>query len=221
MIKNLIFDFGKVLVNHDLQPLLERHFGDDEVSLIGFLSDPEFINMCDRGIIPFEKMIDGAIKRYPEYSDAFTFFKDNYLEEITGEIEGMHVLLKKLKQSGFKLYGLTNWSDTIYRVMEKFDIFQLLHGVVISCEEHFIKPEKEIYLRLCDKYSLKPSECLFTDDRMVNVLGAKLQPVMVIALNEKIVRYQKRIGLQGYEGLPFGTYLIRINEKTFKIQLSK
>ena len=110
MIKNLIFDFGKVLVNHDLQPLLERHFGDDEVSLIGFhkiLSDPEFINMCDRGIIPFEKMIDGAIKRYPEYSDAFTFFKDNYLEEITGEIEGMRVLLKKLKQSGFKLYGLS------------------------------------------------------------------------------------------------------------------
>ena len=152
MIKNLIFDFGKVLVNHDLQPLLERHFGDDEVSLIGFhkiLSDPEFINMCDRGIIPFEKMIDGAIKRYPEYSDAFTFFKDNYLEEITGEIEGMRVLLKKLKQSGFKLYGLTNWSDTIYRVMEKFDIFRLLDGMVISCEEHFIKPEKEIYLRLC------------------------------------------------------------------------
>lgn len=97
MIKNLIFDFGKVLVNHDLQPLLERHFGDDEVSLIGFhkiLSDPKFINMCDRGIIPFDKMIDGAIKRYPEYSDAFTFFKDNYLEEITGEIEGMRVLLK-------------------------------------------------------------------------------------------------------------------------------
>ena len=57
--------------------------------------------------------------------------------------------------------------------MEKFDIFRLLDGVVISCEEHFIKPEKEIYLRLCDKYSLKPSECLFTDDRMVNVLGAK------------------------------------------------
>jgi len=31
MIKNLIFDFGKVLVNHDLQPLLERHFGDDSI----------------------------------------------------------------------------------------------------------------------------------------------------------------------------------------------
>ena len=28
---------------------------------------------------------------------------------------------------------------------------------------------------------------------------------MVIALNGKIVRYQKQIGLQGYKGLPFGT----------------
>lgn len=114
MIKNLIFDFGKVLVNHDLQPLLERHFGDDEVSLIGFhkiLSDPEFINMCDRGIIPFEKMIDGAIKRYPEYSDAFTFFKDNYLEEITGEIEGMRVLLKKIKAIRIQ----TIWVDELER----------------------------------------------------------------------------------------------------------
>ena len=26
---------------------------------------------------------------------------------------------------------------------------------------------------------------------------------MVIALNGKIVRYQKQIGLQGYKGLPF------------------
>ena len=33
---------------------------------------------------------------------------------------------------------------------------------------------------------------------------------MVIALNEKIVRYQKRIGLQGYEGLPFGTRIYHI-----------
>ncbi len=186
MIKNLIFDFGKVLVNHDLQPLLERHFGDDEVSLIGFhkiLSDPEFIN----------------IKRYPEYSDAFMFFKDNYLEEITGEIEGMRVLLKKLKQSGFKLYGLTNWSDTIYRVMEKFDIFQLLDGVVISCEEHFIKPEKEIYLRLCDKYGLKPSECLFTDDRMVNVLGAKaigMEAVLFTTPKEYIFEIERIFGIK-------------------------
>ena len=177
MIKNLIFDFGKVLVNHDLQPMLERYFGNDTERMRRFhdiLSDRDFIDQCDRGIIPFEEMLSMAIRKNPEYSDAFLFFKDNYLDEITGEVEGMRELLKTLKQSGFGLYGLTNWSNTIYQVMEKYDIFQLLDGWVISCEEHFIKPEKEIYLHLCERYSLNLSECLFTDDRMVNVEGAKL-----------------------------------------------
>ena len=37
---------------------------------------------------------------------------------------------------------------------------------------------------------------------------------MVIAHNGKIVRYQKQIGLQGYKGLPFGTYVIQINSRS-------
>ncbi len=77
------------------------------------------------------------------------------------------------KSKGFKLYGLSNWSDVIYEVMRQYEIFNLLDGRVISCEEHIVKPEKEIYLRLCERYGLEPSECLFTDDRMENVEGAK------------------------------------------------
>ena len=102
------------------------------------------------------------------------FFKDNYLEEITGEIEGMRVTSKKVKANhGFKLYGLTNWSDTIYRVMEKFDIFQLLDGVVISCEEHFIKPEKEIYFAFVTNMALNRRNVCLRMTELVNVLGAK------------------------------------------------
>ena len=57
--------------------------------------------------------------------------------------------------------------------MHKYEIFNLLDGQVISCEEHLVKPEKEIYLRLCERYGLEPAECLFTDDRIENVEGAK------------------------------------------------
>ena len=57
--------------------------------------------------------------------------------------------------------------------MHKYEIFNLLDGQVISCEEHLVKPEKEIYLRLCERYGLEPAECLFTDDRVENVEGAK------------------------------------------------
>ena len=79
------------------------------------------------------------------------------------------------------------------------DRFQLLDGVVISCEEHFIKPEKEIYLRLCDKYGLKPSECLFTDDRMVNVLGAKaigMEAVLFTTPKEYIFEIERIFGIK-------------------------
>lgn len=176
MIKNLIFDFGQVLVRHNPLPLFHRIFGDDEASITELqhiLSEPEFLDPCDRGTIPFEKVIDNTIKRYPEYKEALTFFRDNEMEEITGEIEGMRELLLRLKQDGYRLYGLSNWSNAVYPVIEKYEVFRPLDGMVISCEEHVIKPEPEIYLRLCDKFSLNPEECLFTDDRPANVEGAR------------------------------------------------
>ena len=176
MIRNFVFDFGKVLVNHDLLPMLRHYFNGDTAKMEQFynlLSNRDFIDLCDRGIVPFEEMIELAIKKNPEYSDAFMYFRDNYLDEITGEVDGMREVLQQLKSAGYKLYGLTNWSKTIYKVMEKFDIFQMLDGWVISCEEHCIKPEKEIYIRLCEKYNLNPAECIFTDDRVANVEGAR------------------------------------------------
>lgn len=122
MIKNLIFDFGQVLVRHNPLPLFHRIFGDDEASITELqriLSEPEFLDPCDRGTIPFEKVIDNTIKRYPEHKEALTFFRDNELEEITGEIEGMRELLLRLKQDGYLLYGLSNWSNAVYPVIEK------------------------------------------------------------------------------------------------------
>ena len=59
--------------------------------------------------------------------------------------------------------------------------------------------EKEIYLRLCDKYGLKPSECLFTDDRMVNVLGAKatgMEAVLFTTTKKYIFEIERIFGIK-------------------------
>lgn len=176
MIKNLVFDFGNVLVKHDLRPLLQRHFGEkgsQMASFLSILSNQDFTDTCDRGVLSFDEMLNLAIQKHPEFRDAFLFFRDNYIDEITGEVAGMREVLLRLKSEGYRLYGLTNWSETIYKVLEKYEIFRLLDGLVISCEEHFIKPEKEIYIRLCEKYNLNPAECIFTDDKAVNIEGAR------------------------------------------------
>ena len=81
-------------------------------------------------------------------------------------------IVKALKERGYNLYGLTNWSGKVYGVMRKYDIFSLLDGWVISSEEHLIKPDVAIYRRLGEKFNLLPEECLFTDDKQVNIDGA-------------------------------------------------
>lgn len=45
--------------------------------------------------------------------------------------------------------------------------------MVISYDVLMIKPDKNIYLKLLDKYGLKANECLFIDDLDINVEGAK------------------------------------------------
>lgn len=176
MIKNLIFDFGNVLVNVDSHSVLKRYFKDDgeaEKRFRAILGSPEFVEACDRGLLSFDELIQEAQAENPHFAGAFRFFHENYPDEVTGEIEGMRNLLAGLKTKGFKLYGLSNWSGEVYEVMRRYEIFKLLDGQVISCEEHLVKPEREIYLHLCGRYELTPSECLFTDDKPENVEGAK------------------------------------------------
>ena len=43
----------------------------------------------------------------------------------------------------------------------------------MSCYYHLLKPEKEIYEEILNKYSLKPEETVFIDDMKVNIDAAE------------------------------------------------
>lgn len=175
MIRNLIFDFGKVLVDYDFDRIVDTFFEDKE-ELRRFkdvILSAEFINRCDKEDIPFDDIISEAKRNYPHWAAELQLFHDNYLNFVTGEVPGMRALLTRLRGQGYKLYGLTNWCSIVYKVIKKYDILQMLDGMVISSEEHLIKPDTAIYRRLCDKFGLEPRECLFTDDKDINVEGAK------------------------------------------------
>ena len=85
----------------------------------------------------------------------------------------MEELLTQLKSEGYKLYGLTNWCSKVHQTMAQFDIFKLLDGSIISSDEKVLKPEPAIYQRLFDRFNLKPEECIFTDDRPLNIEGSR------------------------------------------------
>lgn len=175
MIKNLIFDFGKVLVDYNFSLVINEFFANDRdrEEFTNIVITDEFMRKCDTEDIPFIELIESMKSQYPSLSVPFQLFYDRFNDVVTGEVPGMYQLLQEMKGRGYKLYGLTNWCSKVHDVMRKYDIFKLLDGAIISSEEHMVKPDANIYLRLCDKFSLKPEECLFTDDKPINIDGAR------------------------------------------------
>ena len=175
MIKNLIYDFGRVLVTYDFEHISSFGFASEEdlQSFVNIVSDPAFVRRCDLELIPFEDLIREMQHTYPQWKEQWQLFYDRYLEFVTGEMPGMYAYMTELKARGYKLYGLSNWCSTIYRVMKEYKIFNLLDGFVVSSDYQVVKPDPAIYRILLDKYDLKAEECVFADDRADNVEAAQ------------------------------------------------
>lgn len=175
MIKNLIFDFGKVLVDYDFEEYFRKQIPDTERcrAFVPILQNEDVQNMLDREEKPFEEALQELIDRHKDFEHEIRVFKEHYPEIVKCEMPGMRNLLCLLKKEGYRLYGLTNWCSKVHITMAQYEIFKLLDGQVISSEEHFIKPEPEIYERLFARFNLKPEECIFTDDRPENIEGGR------------------------------------------------
>lgn len=174
MIKNLIFDFGKVLVDYDYFGILNRIFASHEraADFHHHLMSDKWSERLDCEEEPFEQIIHEMQHAMPQYQEEIAKFGIRYTDFVIGEVKGMRALLVKLKAEGYKLYGLTNWCSKVHLTMKQYPIFQLLDGMIISSEEHIVKPAPAIYERLCRKFNLNPKECVFTDDLKANVDGA-------------------------------------------------
>lgn len=168
----IIFDFGKVLINYEFGPAIRKYLPTEELQreFASVFCSEEFINACDLGIKSIPELMKGLIDEHPAVAPYVSNVNLAVNEYITGEIEGMRELLKELKAKGIRLLGLTNWSAMVYEIIEAFpEIFSLLDGRMISSEEHLIKPDVRIYERLIEKFGLNPEECLFVDDKAINI----------------------------------------------------
>lgn len=88
-------------------------------------------------------------------------------------VEGAEQVIRDLKAKGYGIYLCSNASvrlRTCYR--EYIPAVDCFDGILFSAEEKLLKPQKEIYQRLFEKFGLKPEECFFVDDQPVNIQGA-------------------------------------------------
>lgn len=176
MVKNVVFDFGKVLVNYDFPMFVASIFKDDIDGCKAFLEmicNEKNVARYDKGDQSFEEIIADWKVEYPYWKDQLEEFCVRHIDVVLGEIPGMRDLITRLKAAGYGVYGLTNWSNVVYQVIRKFDILRMMDGTVISSEEKLIKPDPAIYKVLFERFNLKPEECVFVDDKLANVEGAR------------------------------------------------
>ncbi|MGV8964091.1 MAG: HAD family hydrolase [Candidatus Saccharimonadaceae bacterium] len=169
-IKNIIFDFGGVLV--DWNPIyLYSKLMDDEIEMNHFLENicnSEWNIKQDAGR-PLADATEILQKEYPEYKDLIGHFYGRWDEMLGGVIEENVRVLKMLKPH-YPIYGLTNWSaETITIAYDRYDFFNHLEGIVVSGDEKLIKPDPKLYEILLERYNLKANESLFIDDNAHNI----------------------------------------------------
>ncbi len=173
-LKNIIFDFGGVLVDWNPRYLYDKYFGDEERSE-WFLNNICLYswNLQMDGGKPFAEGVRELQALHPEWKEAIAIYHTRWVEMMGGEVEGTADVLRRLKAAGYKIYGLTNWSaETFPLISDTYTVFGEFDGIVVSGEEHLLKPDAAIYRCLLDRYALIPEESIFIDDNEANVAAA-------------------------------------------------
>lgn len=175
MIKNIIFDFGGVLLDWNPHYLYDPYFGDVEKAE-WFLA-----NICtypwnaqhDAGKPVAEGTVE-LIAQYPEWEKEIRMYYDEFEKMLSGQIAGMEDYIKELKGRGFRIYGLSNWSvETFAMIRPKYPILDLMEDMVISGKEKVMKPDAKIYQIALSRFGIKPEESVFIDDNVNNIVGCE------------------------------------------------
>ena len=174
-IKNIVFDFGGVLVDWNPRYLYDKYFGDEQQAQ-WFLDNICLYswNLQMDGGKPFAEGVAELQAEYPEWAEAIGIYHTRWVEMMGGEVEGTADVLRRLKEKGYGIYGLTNWSaETFPLIRDTYPVFGEFDGIVVSGEEHLLKPNAAIYHCLFERYNLQPEESIFIDDNADNVAAAK------------------------------------------------
>ena len=176
MIRNMVFDIGNVLMDFRWKEYMRSLFGEDE-TLIQTINQGIWHNGCwaamDKGEMDGAATLRSAVAFAPQYEKEIKLTLDSVAHAFH-KFEYSIPWIQELKRMGLNVYYLSNYSAfSVAANPGVLDFIPYMDGGVFSFEVKAVKPEPEIYRCLCDKYGLKPEECLFTDDVPANVKGAQ------------------------------------------------
>ena len=211
-ITTVIFDIGDVLVSANIKdyliadPEIPNEIV-DELLKLWFIDKDEVDDTMDldtyreivnkRMGVEFSKYIPKLFRYNVECVTAFDYTIP---------------MIQDLKDKGYKVYYLSNWSAWTYDLLQeagKFDFLKLMDGGVFSYDVGYMKPDEEIYKILINKYKINPEEAVFFDDREENIEAANKLGIHGVHFpkHDASIVYNNLYGRKSSKAISEDTYL--------------
>lgn len=186
---NIIFDLENVLIEWNKEKILSKICKNDlEYNLFNqFVFQSNLWIDLDNGKISLEflenQLIDEMGHQYQDQIHELVWNWFNYVDLY----DEVYELIKQLKKKNFQIYVLSNTSSIFHILLDSVlsKVSSVLDGYVISCEVKMMKPQKEIYLSLVNKYQLDIKDCIFLDDLEENVEAARTLGIKAFQIKER------------------------------------
>lgn len=184
MIKNIIFDMGKVIVDFCWREHFENMglYGETLERVADATVRSPLWNEFDRGVISEQEVVDLMVEQNPSLEKEIRLvLKVEDFPKMIRKFPYTDGLIDGLKAAGYNIYILSNFPYTSYNNSPHcLDFIEKTDGQIISYIYQILKPQPEIYNLLLDKYKLNAGECIFIDDKPENVAGAENCGIMSI-----------------------------------------
>jgi len=200
MIKNVVFDFGQVLVRFEPEYMTGQYIKDEnDIKLVSqVLFDRLYWDRLDKGTISDEEVVALSNKRLPERlheKTAEVYY--NWIYNIP-QISGMEEIAKELKEKGVRIFLLSNISTYFAAHAKEIPVLSHFEKCIFSAVCGHTKPNADMFAHLCKECRINPSETLFIDDSEKNISGATdfgIQGYLFDGDAGKLRGYLKSVGI--------------------------
>ena len=204
-LKALIFDYGDVLC---LPPTAEDIEGSARILGISADSYRELWgrnrDLYDRGDLSWETYW----RMFAD--DAGARLDEAQLQELSKRDVAMWSRLNpdmvewlvSLSSAGTKTAVLSNMHmEMVLHVRRSFQWLDRVNCTIFSAEVRLIKPDPAIYQHCLHCLSVAPSDCLFIDDREINIAAARVMGVHAIQF-QSLIQLRSDLEQMGFHTLP-------------------
>jgi FMN phosphatase YigB (HAD superfamily) len=170
MVKAVVFDLGKVLVDFDYRIAVRRIAARSKMTpeeLGHHMMQSPLLLDYETGLLTSEEFYE-RVRAGTGFEGGFEEF-GNLFGDIFVPIESMVQLHASLRQQGHPTYIFSNTNELAVRhIRRNFPFFTNFDGYVLSYEHHAMKPDAKLYEVVERQSGRRGANVLYLDDRPEN-----------------------------------------------------